>query len=689
MPINSFLLFNFAPNIRFAPDVGSSLRRFQTLAIIYLYLATVLKIFIFEFALMIFIPGSGLPIIGPFALLSSFIGLRLLRNGKSDASVAILLLCLHIGSLYLSLHENQPNAAFYCLFSILLMGVLLTSSEKVLVGNLAVCCLQTFNNARGLFNVYNHRNAFDEDALANFSFVIISALTSLFLTGVGCFAQRFIETNLVKIAESNYQKSENLTKELFQAADAQERIVSSVSQEISNPFNSIIASVNTLVRTSKAAANLQLLEKIKLNSEVLLNVLNNSLSLAKLKSNKLEISCSMTSLEEIIKKALCINLEKLKAKGVFIQVTISQSIPNSIYIDSSKLFQIIMNLISNAIRHTPQNKKIRISATWYSMTQTLEEVLAPTQSLSAQNQSSFASTSFQEFSEEEEQTRQKNFASLNYAPPTHNSLEKLNHHNNSFNTINTSLETESKNEFWTISANKSEIRNQTQNGLLKIEVIDVGSGIAEQDLDNIFNLFSQKTMSADAEQRGAGLGLWICKQLCSSLGGDIKAYSQVSQGSNFVFCLPVFQQNIFKPTLPQKPEEIRALVVDDFEFNRDLHKLLLEKEGVKVTTASDGKEAFQIFQTNGSGYFDFIMTDIQMPEMDGFTSAKKIREWENASNHDQVDIYFVSGEYFSEDDVMAEFKTHGVKQETKNIWCMKKPIDLQNLKRIVAKYQPL
>jgi len=684
MPINSFLLFNFAPNIRFAPDVGSSLRRFQTLAIIYLYLATVLKIFIFEFAMMIWIPGSGLPIIGPFALLSSLIGLKLLRNGKSDASVAILLSCLHIGSLYLSLHENQPNAAFYCLFSILLMGVLLTSSEKVLVGNLAVCCLQTFNNVRVLFNTYQHRNAFDEDALANFSFVIISALTSLFLVGVGCFAQRFIETNLVKIAESNYQKSENLTKELFQAAEAQERIVASVSQEISNPLNSITASVNSLVNATKTIAHLQLLEKIKLNSEVLLNVLNNSLSLAKLKSNKLEISCSVTSVEEIMKKALCINFEKLKAKGIFIQVAISQNIPNSIYIDSSKLFQIIMNLISNAIRHTPKHKKIYISATWHPMTQGVEQVLVPTQSLDAQD--SFSIATFQEFSEEEEQTRQKNFASLNHAPHTHNSFEKLNHHNNSFNT---SFDTEHRNEFWTITSTKQEVRNPTPNGFLKIEVIDVGSGIADQDLNNIFNLFSQKTMSSDAEHRGAGLGLWICKQLCLNLGGDIKAYSQISKGSNFVFCLPVFQQNIFKPTLPQNSDEIRALVVDDFEFNRNLHKLLLEKEGVKVTIASDGQEAYKIFKTNGSGYFNFIMTDIQMPEMDGFTSAKKMREWENQSNHDQVDIYFVSGEYFSEDDVMAEFKTHGVKQEIKNIWCMKKPIDLQNLKRIVLKYKPL
>jgi len=72
---------------------------------------------------------------------------------------------------------------------------------------------------------------------------------------------------------------------------------------------------------------------------------------------------------------------------------------------------------------------------------------------------------------------------------------------------------------------------------------------------------------------------------------------------------------------------VRALVVADFAFNRDLHKLLLQQEGVEVTLARDGKETFEKYKAQGSEFFDFILMDIQMPVMDGFTSAKEIRLW--------------------------------------------------------------
>jgi len=233
--------------------------------------------------------------------------------------------------------------------------------------------------------------------------------------------------------------------------------------------------------------------------------------------------------------------------------------------------------------------------------------------------------------------------------------------------------------------------SQWKNGYLKIEIIDSGCGISDHDMPKLFKLFSQGELDVNTIQNGFGLGLWLCKQICQALGGDINVLSKSGKGTNFIFGIPICNEKISsKKTLMKQTSKrtgpIRALVVDDYSYNRDLHKLLLEGEGVQVTLASDGKECLEKYTSKGQNYFDFILTDVQMPEMDGFTSAKKIREWEGKKDQDNIDIYFLSGDYFNEDDVMTEFRMKNSGKDPK-VWCMKKPIDVQNLKRIVRKYK--
>ena len=188
------------------------------------------------------------------------------------------------------------------------------------------------------------------------------------------------------------------------------------------------------------------------------------------------------------------------------------------------------------------------------------------------------------------------------------------------------------------------------------------------------------------------LGLWVCKQFCRKLGGDIKVYGKRNQELTFVFYIPVDNRELMRgmPSL-NRPlhRKTTSLVVDDYAFNRDLHKLLLEKKEVEVSLASDGQEAFDAYvRAGGSDYFDFIMMDVQMPVMDGFTSAKRIREWERENNKRKVDVYFVSGEYFNEVDVMAGFKKQGDINDGVGIRCLRKPVDIEMLRNIVKKYKP-
>jgi len=293
-----------------------------------------------------------------------------------------------------------------------------------------------------------------------------------------------------------------------------------------------------------------------------------------------------------------------------------------------------------------------------------------------------------EFTTDEEESRQKNFSSLNPSQRSNKALIR---------------QLEADQGTWTISkididsgvsplSTLSTLQpSQWKNGHLKIEIINSGYGISDSDMPKLFKLFSQGELHVNTIQTGFGLGLWLCKQICLALGGDIAVLSKSGKGTNFIFGIPICNEKItFRQVVTQPVSKccgpVKALVVDDYSYNRDLHKLLLEGEGVQVTVAADGKECFEKYTSKGQGYFDFILTDVQMPEMDGFVSAKKIREWEGMKNQDNIDIYFLSGDYFNGDDVMTEFRMKNSGKDPK-VWCMKKPIDVQSLKRTVKKYK--
>jgi len=76
-----------------------------------------------------------------------------------------------------------------------------------------------------------------------------------------------------------------------------------------------------------------------------------------------------------------------------------------------------------------------------------------------------------------------------------------------------------------------------------------------------------------------------------------------------------------------------------------------------------------------------------MPEMEGITSVKKIREWEDANEFDFTSIYFISGDYFNENEILAGSKTGGNNNKTNYIRFMRKPVEISTITKIVEKHQ--
>lgn len=188
---------------------------------------------------------------------------------------------------------------------------------------------------------------------------------------------------------------------------------------------------------------------------------------------------------------------------------------------------------------------------------------------------------------------------------------------------------------------KVSIKYRIENGLEKVYTIvkDTGIGIAQTDMNKLFLPFSQINPSITRKYGGVGLGLVISKKLVELLEGEIYATSKLGSGSEFTFSMPMERLDdrlkIENENLPPinkifPSEEISVLIVEDNIFNQIVLSKMLEKTGYKHSVANNGLEALQKISRD---YFNVILMDMQMPEMDGITSTTEILKFYQSQKH--------------------------------------------------------
>lgn len=165
---------------------------------------------------------------------------------------------------------------------------------------------------------------------------------------------------------------------------------------------------------------------------------------------------------------------------------------------------------------------------------------------------------------------------------------------------------------------------------LRFTVRDTGIGISEEFLPRVFDMFAKEDSSATSSYSGSGLGLAVTKGIVEQLGGAVTVQSEKYVGSSFTVTLPM--KHVSKEAAASgvvSLEGKRVLIVEDIAENAEIVADLLELEGALSEHAENGKIAVNMFCSSEPGYYDVILMDLRMPEMDGLTAAKKIR----ASGH--------------------------------------------------------
>lgn len=169
------------------------------------------------------------------------------------------------------------------------------------------------------------------------------------------------------------------------------------------------------------------------------------------------------------------------------------------------------------------------------------------------------------------------------------------------------------------------VKAQNSKGSVIITVQDSGIGIDKAHQKFVFDEFTQAHPAIEKKFGGTGLGLTICKKLTEILGGTLTLESELGKGSSFKVAIPMDNTDkdyFLNKDVDQERLDLNVLLVDDDIGLLQLTGEILKQQGFKINTFSSAKQALEYAVTHK---FDLVITDIQMPEMDGFEFVKALQ----------------------------------------------------------------
>jgi CheY-like chemotaxis protein len=223
----------------------------------------------------------------------------------------------------------------------------------------------------------------------------------------------------------------------------------------------------------------------------------------------------------------------------------------------------------------------------------------------------------------------------------------------------------------------------SRNIKLLFSVKDTGIGIEEDQKSLLFGRFTQLDSSYTKKYQGTGLGLAISKEIIELMEGEIWCDSKIGIGTTFYFSLSLKvtsdvdnekSGNTIEDDGKSMIRQKKVMVVDDDDISRLIIVKILEKRGISVFAANNGKDAIEIFKREK---LDLIILDIQMPVLDGISTVTKIRDIE-ASTGTHTPVIASTAYVLPED--KEKFLNLGMDDY------LGKPIDIASMKGKVEKY---
>jgi len=416
------------------------------------------------------------------------------------------------------------------------------------------------------------------------------------------------------------------TKAAKDALEQQKTFVYSFSHEMRNPMNSLLGNLDLVLMTRLAPETRTMLKTAKTCGVLLLNHINTILDAGKMELAKLEVKPIPTKVHDVLQRIWAISQDLIAQKGLRYHLKIEKKVPALLMLDSHRLSQILLNLIGNATKFT-QKGSIGVSVQWVQSPVLNDECFEP-KPYDEENEGIF------------EKDENVSFSKMNSFDRRSSDFHILNQKHKEFDL--------------------QDVRGLQPGapGILKIIIKDTGCGISHEEIPKLFQKFSQVGNDTSQRSMGTGLGLYISKEICKNMNGDLRVYSKLQVGTTFIVCIPVTplpkHRQSYVPHSPAhiiealKTKKLKIIVADDSPFNVNLVSNFCSKFGAQIIAATnDGLSAYGGYvQSIKSGIsVDVVTLDIDMPIMGGKEACEKIREYERENRLKPCIILLISGNY--------------------------------------------